>query len=977
MEYIDGTTLAEELQERKQLPPSEVIDIGLAIADALSTLKAAGIVHRDVKPSNVMIDRGRVVKLTDFGIAKITGFDAVTLTGQLPLSIAYAAPEVWEGRAEHRSDLYAMGVVLYQCLTGRLPFRGAYAEMFYQHRSGAVDLSLLPPETPASLAYLLQACLAKSPSERPADAAACIELLDDARQELGTAGSARQAPAQEPRRFGPWLRQEPVAERPWTWRVRHEQSGRAAVVEVHGAGVIEYGEALRRTVDASEALAPLGGQRALQSGRLLLRPGEAWQEAPPGHFQFWVALEEPDLPPRPDRLTPRQALRAAESLMALIDAAAEEDVPLDLAPEELAMLADGGIFVRHAGFPRPGSDDPETQAIAYLKSLPAVREVRTALGSVATLDEAQRALATMSRRLPLNVESAEPSWDDETAVPTSSQPRSLSYWLALTGLAVAFGVAAAIVFVLLQEGAAPAQPPAVIATVPPSPPPPDPAFGACMQLQLPAPLTAAEGVCGNGVATFAFDAACPRGTACERRESAGAINLAFNDRAIAFIDSTGNLAVAREDGSEPAAITSNGRALQPAWSSDGRYLAYLELVPVEAAPAPAPAPQPGAQFVTQLHVVEADRPANNGVVFSSGAVPSLPPWLQAFASWPQWAPDGSSLYFNLAPLNGAGGQIYAVELPRRGDNLDFARLRSAAPPDEPLLPSTRLATLSMSARDFGQPQGYLGRFSVRPSGEVVVQVCDGERARPSCGLGRWDGRLSRLVATERDRVVEPPVEGAEAAYAYVSDLSNNARLLRIADGAVVPANARPPAPVRPADGAWFAWRPQIAVSRKGDSLLGQTAAGHMGFVSLEDGGTEAWREGHSPVWFRAEVKRPNQAPQPPAVPFQTPTLEPNPTVTPLPTQRPQVRTMTLNLTARRNGNPVGGATVVAIAGAQECQRGTTDGQGRVTLVYPREGAAAACAVANTQVRFQVNGALVPEQTQYDPLSVKVYDLSVP
>ena len=118
MEFVAGSTLEEVLRQRRRLSQAEVIDIGLAVAEALHELNAVGVIHRDVKPSNVMIDRDGDVRLTDFGIAKIVGLDAVTVTGQLPLSISYAAPEVWEGRAEHRSDLYALGVVLYQCLTG-------------------------------------------------------------------------------------------------------------------------------------------------------------------------------------------------------------------------------------------------------------------------------------------------------------------------------------------------------------------------------------------------------------------------------------------------------------------------------------------------------------------------------------------------------------------------------------------------------------------------------------------------------------------------------------------------------------------------------------------------------------------------------------------------------------------------------------------------------------------------------------------
>jgi hypothetical protein len=642
------------------------------------------------------------------------------------------------------------------------------------------------------------------------------------------------------------------------------------------------------------------------------------------------------------------------------------------------LLEDGGVYLRHPGFPHAGDQEPERQALAYLKNLPLTRDVRAALNRSSGLEEAQRILAAMNSLRDLQ-ETPVISQRISVVEPQAARdgPQSLRFWLVGTGVAAVLGVAMALAVLWNRDESTPPPVPQASATEVPTPPP-DPGFAVCMDLQLPASLTAADAACGNGVASLAFDPSCPRGMACNRKETSGAVALGFNDRAIAYIDPSGNLAVAREDASEPVTLTNHGRAQQPAWSPDGRYLAYLMAQTVEPAPpgTEGPAPPAAPLFVTQLHVIEVDRPANDGVLFSSGAAPGLPAWLQTYASWPQWSADGGTLYFLAAPTSQpGGGQIYGVEVPRRGDGIDFSRLRSAVPPNETLVPS-RLTALTLSARDFGQPQGYLGRFVVRPNGEIVTQVCEG--ARPSCGLGRWDGRPSRLVAAERDRVVEPPLDGPDGAFAFAADANNNASLLKIAgDGRVTAGSLKLQAPSRPLEGAWFAWRPQFALNRRGDGLIAQTGPGQLGGVNLADGAATAWREGHSPVWFRADAKVASQVPAPPATLFQTPTPEPSPTVTPSPTPRPAVRTMTLNLTARRGGSPVAGATVVALAGNDECQRGMTDSLGRVTLIFPRDGAPASCSLPNAQVRFQVNGTLVPELTQYDPQSVKVYDLTLP
>lgn len=125
MELVEGETLAARLEREAQLPPEEAVRIAMAMLDALDAAHRAGIIHRDVKPGNVMLERGGAVKVADFGIARVAGDATLTQTGLIFGSPHYLAPEQLRGETPTpAADVYAAGVVLYEMLTGRRPFEG-------------------------------------------------------------------------------------------------------------------------------------------------------------------------------------------------------------------------------------------------------------------------------------------------------------------------------------------------------------------------------------------------------------------------------------------------------------------------------------------------------------------------------------------------------------------------------------------------------------------------------------------------------------------------------------------------------------------------------------------------------------------------------------------------------------------------------------------------------------------------------------
>jgi eukaryotic-like serine/threonine-protein kinase len=165
MEYVPGSTLADFLQGGATVPPGEAARIGLGMVAALRAAHAAGVLHRDVKPGNVLLGAHDRVVLTDFGIAMTDGTSTLTKTGEMVGSIDYMAPERIRGQQPGpASDLWALGASLYQAVEGRPPFRRETAmETAY---AIAVD-ALKPMKQAGPLEPLIELLLAKNPDERP------------------------------------------------------------------------------------------------------------------------------------------------------------------------------------------------------------------------------------------------------------------------------------------------------------------------------------------------------------------------------------------------------------------------------------------------------------------------------------------------------------------------------------------------------------------------------------------------------------------------------------------------------------------------------------------------------------------------------------------------------------------------------------------------------------------------------------------
>ena len=181
MELIDGEDLATILRRSGALPPRQVARIGSAVARALAAAHARGLVHRDVKPGNVLIGRDGQVKVVDFGIARAIAEAQVTLPGTTLGSVHYFSPEQARGEpATSASDIYSLGIVLYEMLTGSRPWEGdSAASVALARLSGPIpDPMAVRPSVPPDLAAITRRALALDPRDRWASAGVMADALD-------------------------------------------------------------------------------------------------------------------------------------------------------------------------------------------------------------------------------------------------------------------------------------------------------------------------------------------------------------------------------------------------------------------------------------------------------------------------------------------------------------------------------------------------------------------------------------------------------------------------------------------------------------------------------------------------------------------------------------------------------------------------------------------------------------------------------
>ncbi|MDY0910006.1 Stk1 family PASTA domain-containing Ser/Thr kinase [Microbacterium sp. CFBP9034] len=186
MEYLPGITLRELVREQRRLTVPQAVSILDAILSGLAAAHHAGIVHRDVKPENVLLAEDGRIKIGDFGLARAT--TANTATGaQLLGTIAYLAPElVTRGTADARSDIYALGIMLYEMLTGEQPYKGEQPmQIAFQHATDSVPRpSVKNPGVPEPLDELVLWATEKNPDDRPSDAREMLDRLREIERDL-------------------------------------------------------------------------------------------------------------------------------------------------------------------------------------------------------------------------------------------------------------------------------------------------------------------------------------------------------------------------------------------------------------------------------------------------------------------------------------------------------------------------------------------------------------------------------------------------------------------------------------------------------------------------------------------------------------------------------------------------------------------------------------------------------------------------
>jgi serine/threonine protein kinase len=214
MALVEGETLRARI-ERGALPPEDALGIAVQVASGLEAAHAKGIIHRDVKPSNIMIAADDRVQVLDFGLARLTGYAEVTLSGEILGTAEYMSAEQAQGQpVDARTDVWSLGVVLFEMLTGQRPFdRDSITAVLYAIvNETPPDLRDLDPKLPEALSAILTRALAKRREDRYGEVREFRQDLERIRRHLHRTGSARRPP---PRGWRRLLRAVGLGRRLW------------------------------------------------------------------------------------------------------------------------------------------------------------------------------------------------------------------------------------------------------------------------------------------------------------------------------------------------------------------------------------------------------------------------------------------------------------------------------------------------------------------------------------------------------------------------------------------------------------------------------------------------------------------------------------------------------------------------------------------------------------------------------------------